>query len=174
LKPPGRQGARFLEWQLAISDKKWDELWSFIEQEAESKADSGSEQAIFEYATKRSDFENGVNRALNWYVSDVAFQANIADFRKELRELWKTVEQLKSQLPEETMPLGHFLFQTYTGEIMLPDRLKPSEPKLMVLQNAWRERVGIAAIKETLETMLRGKDLTRHFKKYSSKFQRLN
>jgi hypothetical protein len=53
------------------------------------------------------------------------------------------------------MPLAHFLFQTYTGEIMLPDRLKPSEQKLMVLQNAWRDRAGITAIKETLETMLR-------------------
>ena len=51
------------------------------------------------------------------------------------------------------MPLGQFLSQTYSGEAMLRDR--PSERQLMVLQNAWRDRVGITATKETLETMLR-------------------
>lgn len=101
------------------------------------------------------DFENGVNQALNWYVSDCQFQPNIPTFRKQLQKLLKSVEQFKSQLPEEFMPLGHFLSQTYTGEAMLLDRLKPSERKLMILQNAWRDRVGTTAIKESLETMLR-------------------
>jgi hypothetical protein len=100
-------------------------------------------------------FENGVSQALNWYVSDFEFQANISDFRKELQKRRKKFEQFKSQLPEESTPLGHFLYQTYTGEIVLPDRLKPSAQTLMVLHNAWRDRVGMTAIKETLEMKLR-------------------
>jgi hypothetical protein len=141
--------------RIKIDNKRCDKLWSFVEQKAKSNADDGSEQVIFEDATKRLDFENGVNQALNWYVSDLRFQANIPNFRKQLQKLGKSVKQFESQLPGEFMPLGQFLFQTYTGEAMLLVRLKPSERKLMVLQNAWRDRVGITAIKETLETMLR-------------------
>ncbi|MGO9630139.1 MAG: hypothetical protein ACLPXW_14255 [Xanthobacteraceae bacterium] len=141
--------------RIKIDNKRWDELWSFVEQGAKSNADDGSERAIFEDATKRLDFENGVSEALSWYVSDMLFQANIPDFRKQLQKLSKTVKQFESQLPKEFMPLGQFLFHIYTGEAMLPDRLKPSQRKLMALQNAWRDRVGITAIKATLETMLR-------------------
>ena len=141
--------------RIKIDNKRWDKLWSFVERRAKSNADDGSEQAIFEDATKRLDFEDGVNEALSWYVSDILFQANIPNFRKQLQKLSKTVKQFESQLPKEFMPLGQFLFQTYTGEAMLPDRLKPSQRKLMLLQNAWRDRVGITAIKATLETMLR-------------------
>ena len=83
------------------------------------------------------------------------FHADIPNFRKQLQKLSKSVKQFESELPEEFMPLGHFLSQTYSGEAMLPDRLKPSERQLMVLQNAWRGRVGITAIKETLETIHR-------------------
>jgi hypothetical protein len=139
---------------MQIDCKKWDELWSCVEPETESKADD-SDKTIFEDATKRLDFENGVDQALSWYVSDCQFQTSIPSFRNQLQKLVKSVEQFKSQLPEEFMPLGHFLFQTYTGEAMLPARLKPPEHQLMVLQNVWRERAGITAIKETLETMLR-------------------
>jgi hypothetical protein len=140
--------------RMKIDREKRDELWLFVEQETESKADD-SDKTIFEDATKRLDFENGVSQALGWYVSDCQSQENIPTFRKQLQKLRKTVKRFESQLPEELMPLGHFLFQTYTGEAMLPARLRPSERKLMVLQNAWRDRVGITAIKETLETMLR-------------------
>jgi hypothetical protein len=147
--PAGRMIPR-----MTIDRAKRDELWSFVEQETESRADD-SDKTIFEDATKRLDFEEGVSQALNWYVSDCQSRENIPAFRKQLQKLLKTVEQFKSQLPEEFMPLGHFLFQTYTGEAMLPARLKPSERKLEVLQNAWRDRAGITAIKETLETMLR-------------------
>jgi hypothetical protein len=140
--------------RMKIDREKRDELWSFVEQETESKADE-SDKTIFEDATKRLDFENGVSQALSWYVSDCQSQQNIPIFRKQLQKLRKTVKRFESQLPEELMPLGQFLFQTYTGEAMLLDRLKPSERKLIALQNAWRERVGITAIKETLETMLR-------------------
>jgi hypothetical protein len=140
--------------RMKIDCKQWDELWSFVERETESKPDD-PDKTIFEDATIRLDFENGVNQALSWYVSDCQFQVSVPNFRKQLQELLKSVEQFKSKLPEEFMPLEHFLFQTYTGEAMLPARLKPSERKLMVLQNAWRDRVGITAIKETLETMLR-------------------
>jgi hypothetical protein len=140
--------------RMKIDCKQWDELWSFVERENESKAD-GSDKTIFEDSTKRLDFENGVNQALSWYVSDCLFQASILNSRKQLHKLLKLVEQFKSQLPVEFMPLGHFLFQTYTGEAMLSARLRPSERKLMILQDNWRDRVGITAIKETLETMLR-------------------
>ena len=129
------------------------ELWSFVEQGAASKADDDSDASIFEHELEGLDFENGVNQALNWYIGDVQYQADIPNFRKQLQKLRNAVEQFECQLPEEFAPLGHFLFQSYTGEVMLSDRLKPSERQLMVLQNAWRDRVGITTIKETLETM---------------------
>jgi hypothetical protein len=141
--------------RIKIDSPKRDELWSFVERVAQPKADDDADEAIFEDATKRSDFENGVDQALNWHVSDFKFQVNIPGFRKELQKLRKTIEQFKSQLPQESEPLGHFLCQTYTGEIMLPDRLKPSERTLTALQKTWQDRVGVTAIKETLETMLR-------------------
>jgi hypothetical protein len=152
-KAPGPTGQ--IVRRMKIKDKKWDELWSFVERGAVSGADDDPNKAIFEYATKRLDFENGVNQALSWYVSDCQFDASVPNFRKQLQKLLKSVKQFESGLPEEFKPLGHFLFQTYTGEAMLRDRLKPSERQLRVLQNTWRDRVGITAIKESLETMLR-------------------
>jgi hypothetical protein len=139
--------------QMKIDREKRDELWSFVEQQTKFKGDD-SDEAIFEDATKRLDFENGVSQALSWYISDCQSQENIPAFRKQLQKLRKTVKLFESQLPEELTPLGQFLFQTYTGEAMLLDRLKPSECELLVLQNAWRDRVGITAIKETLKTIL--------------------
>jgi hypothetical protein len=141
--------------RMKIDYKKLERLWSFVEQGANSNADDGSEQAIFEHAAKRLDFENGVNEALSWYVSDCQSRINIPIFRKQLQKLRKTVKQFESQLPKEVTPLSQFLFQTYTGEAMLLGRFKPSEPELILLQNAWRDRVGITAIRGPLETMLR-------------------
>lgn len=145
-EPPGPVGRKIP--RIKIDRQKWNELRSFVEQGAASKADN-----VIEYVRGGLDFENGINEALNWYISDLQYQADIPNFRKQLQKLRKAVEQFESQLPDEVTSLGHFLFQTYTGEVMLPDRLKPSEGQLRVLQNAWRDRVGISAIKETLETM---------------------
>lgn len=140
--------------KIEVFPQKWDELWSLVMRGRESEADDSSDKAIFEYATTRLEFENGVNEALSWYVSDCAFQVEIPGFRKRLRKLRDAVNRFQAQLPEEYAPLGHFLHQTYTGAGMLPDRLKPSEQQLMALQNCWRDRVGMTAIKETLNVML--------------------
>jgi hypothetical protein len=42
--------------RMKIDREKWDELWSFVERGAESKADDGSDKAIFEDVTKRLAF----------------------------------------------------------------------------------------------------------------------
>jgi hypothetical protein len=47
------------------------------------------------------------------------------------------------------------LYNTYTGEVFLGDRLKPSERQLLKLQDHWRERVGFPALQDTLKAMLR-------------------
>jgi hypothetical protein len=150
-EPPGPAGRKIS--RIKIDRKKWNELWAFVESGAAPKIDDDSDASIFEYAAESLDFENGINEALNWYISDIQYQADLPRFRKQLQKLCNAVEQFASQLPEEITPLGHFLFQTYTGEVMLSDRLKPSEQQLMALQDAWRDRVGITAIKETLKTM---------------------
>jgi hypothetical protein len=68
--------------RVKIDREKRDELWSFVERGGESKADDGSDEAIFRDVTKRLDFENGVNQALNWYVSDSEFQAKVVRFSR--------------------------------------------------------------------------------------------
>jgi hypothetical protein len=140
--------------KMEVYPQKWDELWSFVMRGRESESNDSSDKAIFEYATTRLEFENGVNEALSWYVSDCEFQVEIPGFRKQLRKLRDAVKRFQAQLPDEYAPLGHFLHQIYTGAAMLPDRLRPSEPQLTVLQNSWQDRVGMTAIKETLDAML--------------------
>ena len=150
-EPPGPAGRKIP--RIEIERQKLNELWTFVERGAVSKTNNGSDPSIFKDLKEGLNFENGVSEALNWYISDFQYQADIPTFWKQLQKLRNAVEQFESQLPDEVTPLGHFLFQIYTGEVMLPDRLKPSERQLTVLEDAWRDRVGVSAIRETLETM---------------------
>jgi hypothetical protein len=141
--------------RISIEQGTKDELWSFVASRANIKADENSEAGIFYDAVKRLDFENGVSEALNWYMSDHHHQAEIPAFRKELQTLRKAIEQFKLELPSESSPLGHFLLKTFTGEVLLGDRPKPSAHQLIALQDRWRERVGFSAMLDTLSVMLR-------------------
>ncbi len=85
----------------------------------------------------------------------VSLKSTLQIFESSSKSYTKQSNSLRPNSQKNSMPLGHFLSQTYSGEGILSDRLKPSERQLMVLQNTWRDRVGITAIKETLETMIR-------------------
>jgi hypothetical protein len=58
-------------------------------------------------------------------------------------------------LPREHEAVGKFIFETYTGESFLPEHLRPSEPDLIALQEAWRQQFGFIAVRETLKVMER-------------------
>ena len=51
-------------------------------------------------------------------------------------------------------PVEYFLEQCYTGEVFARDELRPPEPTLIRLRDAYRERVGVDAITNTLKTVI--------------------
>ena len=131
-----------------------DKLWSFLANAPDIDAET-SDAELFDDAIKRTEFENGINQALSWYVSDCQVQTELPRFRKQLQRLRKAIDRFQPNIPDEDSSLGHFLYNTYTGEVFLGDRLKPSERQLLKLQDHWREHVGFPALQDTLKAMLR-------------------
>ena len=43
------------------------------------------------------------------------------------------------------------LYKTFTGEVLLNDRLKPSPTQVNALEDAWREHAGLDALQRKLE-----------------------
>jgi hypothetical protein len=130
-----------------------DKLWGYVLRETRVGAEPSTEAGREEI--RRLDFENGVIEALSWYVRDFQHQANIPEFHGRLRNLREAIERFKSELPDETTPLGHFLFKTFTGEILLLDRLRPSLALVNALTDEWRDRAGFDAVQGRLDVMLR-------------------
>jgi hypothetical protein len=122
---------------------------------ADDVADTISDDELFSEVTAELALENEVSHALTWYVSDYQFQPDEKKIRSQIKLLKKRIDRFKSQLPEEYDALGKFIYDSYTGEIFLRDDLKPSETHLIALQDAWREKFGFIAIRETFDVMLR-------------------
>jgi hypothetical protein len=150
-EPPG-MAARVLP-KLQIDPQKWDELWAHLPKE--DTAGSLAHESLSKDATRQLAFKNGVNEALRWYVSDTAFQADIPTLRKQLTARKRAIERFIEQLPGETTALGHFLFMTYAGTCFLRSEQKPTDLQSMALEEHWRDRVGLIALRDTLDTMLR-------------------
>ena len=140
---------------LPTDRQTWDELWSHIPAENTAGSDELSDQSLYDDSVRQLEFKNGVSEALRWYVSDAAFQADVPKVRKELSKLKRIIERLNEQLPGETTLLGHFLSKTYDGTCFLRSERQPTERQLIALQEQWRERVGLLAIKDTLGTVRR-------------------
>jgi hypothetical protein len=139
--------------KLKIDPQKWDELWAHIPKE--DTAGSDEDVSLFKDSTRQLAFKNGVNEALRWYVSDAAFQAHAPTTRKQLSALKRTIERFNEQLPGENTTLEHFLSQTYTGASFLRSEQKPTDLQSMALEEHWLNRVGLSALRETLDTLLR-------------------
>jgi hypothetical protein len=140
--------------RIGLDRTKWDQLWSLVPSETDIDRHENLDAELFDETMKRIDFENGVIEAMNWYVSDCWFQTELPTFRKQLKDLRKAVERLKSVIPDENSSLDHFLHTTFTGEVFLRDQQKPSTHQLTALQERWRRRQGFIAIQETLNTTL--------------------
>jgi hypothetical protein len=138
-----------------------DKLWDFVSSKRDSHGDANSAAALFDAEVARLDFENDVTQALSWHVSDYQHEANISEIRKQLRDLCQAIERFKSKLPSESSALGHFLYKTFTGEVLLNDRLKPSPAQVNALEDTWREHAGFDALQRKLEVMLRNIDSAR-------------
>jgi hypothetical protein len=132
---------------LQIDRQTWDELWAHIPGE--------DTQSLFNDSMRQLKFKNGVNEALRWYVSDAAFQADVPNVRKQLSALKRTIERFNEQLPSETTALWHFLSKTYAGTCFLRSERQPTERQFIALEDHWRDRVGLVALKDTLSTALR-------------------
>jgi hypothetical protein len=137
---------------LHIDAQKWDKLWAHIPEE--DTADSEN-QSLFNDSMCQLEFRNGVNEALRCYVSDAAFQADVPNVRKQLSALKRTIERFSEQVPSETTAVGHFLSKTYAGTCFLRSERRPTECQLIALEDHWRDRVGLVALKDTLRTVLR-------------------
>jgi len=146
---PGPQ-ARILP-HLTIGQTDWDQLWSLLTK----AADEHSHLDISNDAMRRLEFRNGVSTALDWYVSDCVFQADLPGFRKQLHAVTEAINRFKSALPDKASSLDHFLCGTYTGEAFTRDQLRPSQHQLMALKRNWQERTGFRAIEHALNRMLR-------------------
>src|SRR5262245_45243210 len=146
---------------LQIDRQMLDRLWAHIPEEDTAGSDERVDQALFDDqalfndSVRQLEFKNGVNEALRWYVSDVAFQAEVPNVRKKLLQLQRITERFNEQLPDETTTFGHFLSMTYAGTCFLRSERKPTECQLTALQDHWRDRVGLSALRDTLHTMLR-------------------
>ena len=141
--------------RIKIDRNTEDELWSFIAKVTDINANKNSGAEIFDDTMKRLEFVNGVSEALNWYVSDRRFQAKLPTFREQLKDLRKAIERFQSAIPDEDTLLDHFLRTTYTGEVFLRDRGKPSRRELTALQDRWQKHIGFPAVQGALNTMLR-------------------
>jgi hypothetical protein len=138
--------------RIKVDDQTLDELWALIgRQDIESSENETSEKEIYDQVVRKVEFENGTNEALSWYVSDFQFQAEIPKIRSQLKRLRGAVQRFESEVPDESTALGHFLFGTYSGEIMLQP--KPSAREHEALLVSWRNRVGVLAIKDVLKTV---------------------
>ena len=140
---------------LATDRQTWEELWAHIPDEDTAGSDERVRPKSVQRFSAPLEFENGLNEALRWYVSDAAFQADIPNVRKQLSTLKRIIERLNEQLPDETTTLGHFLSKTYAGTCFLRIERQPTERQLIALQEHWRDRVGLLALRDTLCTVLR-------------------
>jgi hypothetical protein len=114
-----------------------------------------SDQELFSDASDGSKLLNGVTEALSFYVGACLFQPEEKKVREQIKLLKMRVARFTEQLPHEHEPVGKFIFDTYTGESFLPEHLRPSEPDLIALQEAWRQQFGFTAVREALKVMER-------------------
>jgi hypothetical protein len=99
---------------------------------------------------RRRFLANAVQRALQFYVHDVMFLSDIPQFRRRLKTLHNHVAQFLATLPQEHDPVDYFLRRTYTGEIFLNDQLRPTQERVVELQQVWSGKHGLGAIRHNL------------------------
>ena len=133
-----------------------DKLWAHISKEDTPSSDEDvNHQRLFNDLMRQLQFKNEVDEAILWYVSDATFQVNVPDVRNQLSALKHAIKRFIEQLPSETTALGHFLSKTYAGTCFLRSERKPTVPQLLALEEHWLNRVGLSALRDTLDTELR-------------------
>ena len=137
--------------QLKIAPDECDWLFDSIRQRSQPKRSDATPKGtdVFE----RAEFQKRINEALSWYVSNVAFEPTIPEMRRQLGSRRKQVAIFFRSL-RASEPVEYFLQQCYTGEVFARDELRPPDPTLIRLRDAYRERVGVEAITNTLKTVI--------------------
>src|SRR5262245_5492040 len=136
--------------RIELTRGQADDLWALVckgrRHDPNNDADADMAKEIFVYA----DLANAVQQALQVYVHDVMFLSDVPQFRRRLKTLHNRVTRFLATLPQEHEPVDYFLRRTYTGEIFLKDQLRPTDEKLVELQQVWSEKHGLAAIRNNL------------------------
>ena len=155
---PPTPAARAL-WNIKVEPSVLESLHRCLERTRPTKTndleDPPDDTSIFADAVAHSALANGVEAALKWYVSDFQFQPDEKVVRKKIKKLKSEINRFKSALPQQHDAVGRFIWQTYTGEAFLRDDLKPTEPDLIALQDAWNGRFGLLALHDSLDVVIR-------------------
>ena len=155
-EPPG-PAARII-WNIKLEPSLLTRLQECLARAgypAEGHELDNSDAGIFADAMAHLGLVNGVQEALKWYVSDFQFQPGEKVVRDKIKRLKSAIGQFKSALPEEQDAVENFICRSYTGKFFLRDDLKPAEADLIALQDAWHERFGFIAFRNSLDVMLR-------------------
>jgi hypothetical protein len=136
--------------RIQLTTSQAEELWALVckgrRRNPNNDADAEMAKGIFAFA----DLANAAQQALQFYVRDLIFLSDIPQFRRCLKTLHNRVIRFLATWPQEHDPVGYFLKQTYTGEIFLKDQLRPTHEKIVELEQAWWEKHGLAAIRNSL------------------------
>ena len=134
--------------QLTSSQAK--ELSVFICRGRRRNPNNDAHAEMAKEISEELDLTNAVRQALQFYVRDVMFLSHVPQFRCRLKTLQDDVTRFVATLPQEHDPVGYFLRRTYTGEIFLKDQLRPTDEKFVELEQAWSEKHGLAAMRNSL------------------------
>ena len=133
--------------QIKLTRAQADELLALIPKGRNPGNDeAATRKEIFAYA----NLSNAVQSALQFYVRDVMFLSDVPQCRRRLKALQDDVTRFLASLPQEHDPVGYFLRRTYTGEIFLKGRLRPTDEKFVELEQAWSGKHGLVAIRNSL------------------------
>jgi hypothetical protein len=145
--------------QLTSSQAK--ELSAFICRGRRRNPNNDAHAEMAKEISEELDLTNAVRQALQFYVRDVMFLSHVPQFRCRLKTLQDDVTRFVATLPQEHDPVGYFLRRTYTGEIFLKDQLRPTDEKFVELEQAWSEKHGLAAMRNSLAEFQKNIDAAR-------------
>ena len=124
--------------RIQLTRSQADDLWALVckgrRRNPNNDADAEMAKEIFASA----DLANAVQQALQFYVRDVMFLSDVPQFRRRLETLHNRITRFLATWPQEHDPVDYFLRRSYTGEIFLKDQLRPTDEKLVELQQLCR------------------------------------
>src|SRR5262249_20600699 len=136
--------------RIQLTTSQAEELWALVCEGRRGNPNNDADAEMPKEIFASADLANAVQQALQFYVHDIIFLSDVPQFRRRLKTLHNRVTRFLAAWPQEHDPVGYFLKRTYTGEIFLKDQLRPTDEKIVELEQAWSEKHGLAAIRNSL------------------------